>query len=247
MTTAQVSEPEDRVLLSPSDRYAIVGKTGCGKTTFTSYLAGTIVPKPLQDADWQVWWFDTKGDPRDIARLQKLGYVEGDPVTGKAKQKQSFWKNERPPALMYFRVRDRGEGLSIVDQVQHLYRLALARRRVLCVADEFAQVVVGPRTAGRAMDDVLTRGRGLGVGNIGETQEPVDIPRKLLSQPQHLFVFDLSFPRDIKYIREMLPDYDRPSREERHAFIHLWIDGDAQPRYYPSLRAWWSRVIEGTA
>lgn len=244
MTTAQVSEPEDRVLLSPSDRYAIVGKTGCGKTTFTTYLAATIVPQQLRNADWQVWWFDTKGDPKDVARLQKNGYVEGDPATGKPKRAPGRWRGDRPPALLYFRIRDRGEGLSIVDQVQQLYRLALRRRRVLCVADEFGQVVVGPRTAGRAMDDVLTRGRGLGVGNIGETQEPVDIPRKLLSQAQHLFLFDLSFPRDIKYVRELLDDYHRPA--ERHAFFHLWLDGDSQPRYYPSLRAWRSGVIEGT-
>lgn len=246
--TAVVSEPEDRVVLSPSDRYAIVGKTGCGKTTMTTFLAATIVPQHLRDNDWQVWWFDTKGDPRDVARLQKNGYVEGDPATGRPKQQRPFWKgNEREPALLYFRIRDRGEGRSIVDQVQNLYRLALIRRRVLCVADEFGQVVVGPRTAGRAMDDVLTRGRGLGVGNIGETQEPVDIPRKLLSQAQHLLLFDLSFPRDIKYVREICADYERPPRSERHAFIHLWLDGDSQPRYYPSLRAWRSRVTEGTA
>src|SRR3954453_9828241 len=113
--TMQVSEPEDRVLLSPSDRYAIVGKTGCGKTTFTTYLAATIVPVQLRNADWQVWWFDTKGDPKDVARLRANGYVEGDPATGKPKQQRRVWKNERPPSLLYFRIRDRGEGLSIVD------------------------------------------------------------------------------------------------------------------------------------
>jgi energy-coupling factor transporter ATP-binding protein EcfA2 len=243
--TTTVVDPADRVELSPADRFALVGKTGSGKTTFTSVLALTIVPDPLVAADWRCWVLDTKGDPKDIARLRRLGYVEGDPATGLPRQRRAFWASGPEPGRLYFRLRERPD-LSIIEQAQHLFRLAMTRRRVLVVIDEYTQIIEGPRTAGRPLDDIFTRGRGLGVGIIGNTQEPVDIPRKLLSQATHLFLFDLSYARDIDYIRAMVPVYERPPRHERHAFWHLWIDGDAIPRYYPSLRAWRSRVVEGS-
>jgi energy-coupling factor transporter ATP-binding protein EcfA2 len=245
MTSPQLVEPEDRVELSPADRYALIGKTGSGKTTFACVLATTVVPPELQAHDWEVWWLDSKGDPKDIARLQKLGYVEGDCATGRVKN-QGMFRRERH-GLLYFRIRERGD-LSIVEQAQHLIRLAMKRRRVLVVVDEYTQIILGARSAGRALDDLFTRGRGLGIGVIGCTQEPVDIPRKLLSQAAHLCAFDLSYPRDIDYMKQYIKAYTRPPRSERHAFWHLWLDGDAIPRYYPSLRAWRSRVlVEGTA
>jgi DNA helicase HerA-like ATPase len=243
----QIVDPADRVILSPADRFTLIGKTGSGKTTFTAVLVLTILPDELIAQQWRAWVIDTKGDPKDIARLRRLGYVEGDPATGLPKQRRSFWQgDDREPGRLYFRLRPRPD-LGIIEQAQHLFRLAMTRRRVLLVLDEYTQVIIGPRTAGRDLDDVETRGRGLGVGLVGNTQEPKYIPRKLISQASHLFVFDLSYPADIDYMREFIPDYDRPPRHERHAFYSLWLDGDGIPRYYPSLRAWRSRVVEETA
>lgn len=241
-TAPQVTNPEDRVILSPADRYANVGKTGSGKTVFTTVLATMIVTPEMVDHDWQVWWLDTKGDPKDVARLVKLGYVDGDVSTGLARNRSMF-RRERHGHIL-FRIRRRGE-LTIVDQAQHLMRLAHTRRRVLVVVDEYTQVIVGPRTAGDALDDIEVTGRGLGVGLLGNTQEPVNVPRRLLSQATHLQIFDLSYPLDIDYMRKFVADYDRPPRSERHAFWSVWLDGDATPRYYPSLRAWRSQVTEG--
>lgn len=244
MTIAAIREPAERVLLSPADRYALVGKTRSGKTTFSAVLSQTVITDELIADDWRCWWYDTKGDPKDIARLQKLGFVEGDPATGKPLHPKRFKREIH--GRLYFRIRDRG-GLSIIDQAQHLIGLSMSRRRVLNVIDEYTQIVLGPRTAGRNLDNLFTRGGGLGVGMIGSTQEPVDIPRKLLSQATHLCLFDLSFARDIDYMRQYVREYDRPPQAERHAFWHVWLDGDSIPRYYPSLRAWRSRVVEGTA
>jgi hypothetical protein len=239
-----VIEPADRVTIAPNERFAVVGKSRSGKTTFGSVLSFTLVPDELIVAHWQVWVIDSKGDPKDIARLRKLGFVEGDVTTGLPKRQPRFFASGPPPGRLYFRLRDVG-GATVVQQAQHLFRLAMARRRVLVNIDEYTQVIEGQRTCGRALDDLFTRGGGLGVGVIGNTQEPVLIPRKLLSQATHLLAFDLSFAPDIEYIQRMIPDYTRPSRDERHALWWLWLDGDAIPRYYPSLRAWRSQVVEG--
>jgi len=246
MTTlpgVRVVDASERVTIAPNERFAIVGKSRSGKTTFGSVLSHTLVPDELITAHWQVWAVDSKGDPKDIARLRKLGFVEGDVTTGLPKRRPRYGQPQ--PGRLYFRLRDIG-GATVIEQAQHLFKLAMARRRVLVDIDEYTQVVEGVRTCGRPLDDLFTRGGGLGVGVIGKTQEPVLIPRKLMSQATHLFAFDLSFPPDIAKMQEFITDYSRPPREERHALWHVWLDGDAVPRYYPSLRAWRSQVVEGT-
>jgi ABC-type multidrug transport system ATPase subunit len=54
--------------LAPNDRYACIGKTGSGKTSFATVLATTLIP--VDEGEWQAWWIDTKGDPKDIKRLK---------------------------------------------------------------------------------------------------------------------------------------------------------------------------------
>lgn len=204
------------VTISATQRYALVGKTGSGKTTFGRILASTLVPRSSDaGGEWQVWWIDTKGDPSDIAELSRWGFS-----TDPRSSRRVFFA--RSPA-----------------EAQDIIARANARHGVVVVIDEYTQVVTNTRTVGDPLLDAFARGRGLGVGVIGHTQEPVYVPRQLLSQASHIFLFDLSYERDVKYAREMYREYERPAlRGDPHGFYHLAVDADGMANYYPHAKAW---------
>lgn len=207
------------ITLSPSDRLSVVGKTGSGKTTFSVVLACLLVDARAQG--WQVWWLDSKLDPRDQAMLREWGFG-------------------RTPSRVHIPLLPKNG--SVEEQAQWYCQKALRRKNVLVVVDEYKHCCKSTRRAGDGIEGVHLRGRGLNVGLLGQTQEPVDVPRQLLSQATHLFLFDLTYPADIKYARTLYEDYERPP--DRRGFYHAHIDGDAHWRYYPHVKAWHDRITD---
>lgn len=221
--------------LRPNDRYAIVGKTGSGKTSLGMVIAGTfaqILPEP-----WEVWWIDTKGDPSDIASLRRWGFRN---AASAADQRNAQIKN-----ALYFLIRSEGKNRkerqeSVVNQAQDRFAEAFRRRHVVVVVDEYTQVVPGQRDAGADLLDIFTRGRGTNVGIIGMTQEPVFVPRQLLSQATHLVLFSLSYQQDIDYIRRFYREYVPPQKVgDIHGFYWAWIDGNGEFTFYPNQKIWY--------
>lgn len=207
---------------SPSDRIAIVGKTGSGKTWHSVALASLLVP--IDSKSWECWWLDSKLDPRDGQMLKDWSFGAKKSARKHIKLDP---KNGEPAA-----------------QAQALCEAAMKRRNVLLVADEYAHIVLNTRSAGPGIKGVHLRGRGLNVGILGQTQQPVTIPRELLSQATHIFLFDLTYPRDLKMARELYDGYQRPP--DRHGFYHAHIDGDAKWRYYPHSKAWHDSITGAT-
>lgn len=260
--------------IEPNDRYAIVGKTGSGKTSFTVVLASKLVQR--DEGDWQIWWLDTKGDTKDIKRLRDWGFVHVNEF------RRDIPRPVQKHNWIYFPIREREGGASIVAQAQQLFKQALSRRKVLLVADEYTHVIVNARNPGRHLGNVFRTGRGLNVGLIGCTQEPVYVPRQLLSQAGHTFLFDLHFPKDRDYVREIFPYYHRPGghkdepekltslgrrlrmtmeelekelhiafdcpcREgEDYGFFTSWLDKRRNWLYYRDQRAWYEQVYSHT-
>lgn len=205
------------IILSPSDRISVVGKTGSGKTVASVVIASLLVPADARK--WELWWLDSKLDPKDGEMLRQWGFG-------------------RKSARKHIKLDPKNGDPS--SQAQAFCNAALKRKNVLIVADEYKHITVSARRAGSGIEGVHLRGRGLNVGMLGQTQEPCDIPRQLLSQASHVFLFDLTYPRDLKYAREMFPGYERP--KDRHGFYHAYIDGDATWRYYPSIAQWHDMV-----
>lgn len=205
--------------MAPWERYALVMKTGAGKTTTGTVLACRLIPPTKAEAHgWEAWWIDSKGDPKDIARLFKWG----------------FRYNEGPRRL--FSVRYSGKGPTIHEQVEHICANALKRHGVLIIVDEYVHVVRNQTIAGVELLNVFQRGRGLDVGILGFTQEPVFIPRQLISQASHILLGDLSYPKDQERAREYIPDYDRPPN--KYGFWHGAIDYDGNWVYWPNVQVW---------
>jgi len=215
--------------LSPNDRIAIVGKTGSGKTQLAIIIASYFAQQ--LHSPWQVWWIDTKGDDTDIAKLRDWGFVNG--ASDKDIQRVGGLRN-----ALYFKIEPVG-GLSTIDLAQSKIDEAYSRGNVIIVIDEYTQVVPSNRNPGYALRDVFSRGRGKKVGLIGLTQEPVYVPRMLISQASHIVLFTVTYEADIKYLRNLNKQYVPPQKQgDKYGFYWSHQDGGAQWAYYENQKAW---------
>jgi energy-coupling factor transporter ATP-binding protein EcfA2 len=224
------------VPIAPWERFALVGKTGCGKTTTGTALACSLVPPTRREAKgWEIWWLDSKGDMKDIARLFSWGFVPSGARTDSARR--IFFLREKEKMV---KGRLELDGPTIHEQMERVCSAALRRHGVLLVVDEYSHVVKNRQDAGRELLNVFQRGRGLDVGLLGFTQEPVFIPRQLISQASHIFLHDISYPLDQERAREYLPEYVRPSKAygHKHGFFHGAIDFDGDWTYWSNIQAW---------
>jgi len=131
----------------------------------------------------------------------------------------------------------------VVLQAQAIMRAAYERKHVIVVIDEYTQVIVSTRNAGAGLLDIFARGGGLNVGIIGLTQEPVYVPRQLLSQATHLVMLSLTFQADIDYIKKMVPEYQSPLKlGDPYGFWWKWVDGGGEVVYYPDQATWYGQL-----
>lgn len=221
--------------LKPNDRFAIVGKTGSGKTALTMVLAGTFartLPTP-----WEVWWIDTKNDKEDLAALRKWGFRNA------ASQEDRQPETGGLPNALYFKIEAKSDA-DVIDQAQAFIGMAYRRGNVILVIDEYTQVVPSKTSAGVDLLNVFQRGRSKNVGLIGLTQEPVFVPRQLISQATHVCLLSLTFERDIKYAREICKVYEPPVRVgDRYGFWWSWIDGSGEWSYYKDQMVWYNDLM----
>jgi hypothetical protein len=223
--------------LKPNERYAFIGKTRSGKTSLAMVLGGTFAMS--LPAPWEVWWLDTKNDPADIRKLREWGFRNAASTSDRTET------GGLPNAVYYLIKPVKGEDDSVVKQSQQIIERAYERHHVLLIIDEYAQVIVSKQSAGQALLNVFQRGGGLNVGLIGLTQEPVFIPRQLISQSTHLVLFNLSYPRDIDYVRQFNKGYVQPGKVGYpYGFYWSWTDGPSGDfSFYENQRAWYNDLM----
>lgn len=215
--------------LKPNERYGIVGKTRSGKTYLAMVLASYFAQQ--LHSPWEIWWMDTKGSAEDIDRLRAWGFCNGSSPKDMA----------RPGGLrnaLYFIINDKN-GFDVVDQVQYKCQEAYERGHVIVVIDEYTECVPSNRNPGPGLRNIFSRGGGKNVGLIGLTQEPVYVPRMLLSQASHLVLFTVTFEADKKYLKNLYKDYVPPKEKgDPHGFYWSHIDGSANWAYYSNQKEW---------
>lgn len=215
--------------ISPNDRIGIVGKTGSGKTQQAIVLAANFAR--VLHSPWEVWWIDTKNDPSDLRKLRSWGFCNGS--SDKDRQRPGAMRN-----ALYFKIEETS-GYDTVDLAQGKIAEAYERGHIILVIDEYTQVVPSVQNPGYALRNVFARGRGKQIGLIGLTQEPVFIPRMLLSQASHLALFSVTHTADIKYLKNLCPTYVPPVRQgDPYGFYWSHQDGSGQWAYYTNQKAW---------
>lgn len=221
--------------LKPNERYAFVGKTRSGKTALAMVLAGTFAR--TLPAPWEVHWLDTKNDPKDIRALREWGFrnaASGD--------------DTRPEAggltnAKYWIIKESKGGPSTVEQVQAFCKAAYDKGHVIIVIDEYVQAVPSIKNAGDDLLNVFQRGGGKNVGIIGLTQEPVYVPRQLISQATHICLLSLTYQADIKYVRNLCPVYEPPIKVgDPYGFYWSWVDGHGEWDYYQNQATWFKQL-----
>ena len=225
-------------------RYALVGKTRSGKTRFAIALGGLFAQYLYPP--WEIWWIDTKGDLDDLTALREFGFRNG------ASPRDLATPGAIPGAL-YWHIEpiDPSDEMSVINQAQIIFRAAMQRARqeeidfnnILVVVDEYVSVVPSSRSAGAALKDIFQRGGGLKTGIVGLTQEPSFVPRQLISQATHVFLFNLTLDYDIDRIRKMFPWYEPPfKRGDDHGFYHVEVDSNDPPEYFRNQYEWWENL-----
>lgn len=215
-------------------RYALLGKTGSGKTLFALVLVSLLVPMDAQG--WECWWVDTKDYPPDLAELSRWGFRERGTKAA-----------ELTPRKL---IKLRGTDAEVVAQAQALAREAMARTAVLVVIDEWAHVVLSSQRAGPGIERAQKSGRGK-IGLLGGVQEPVLTPRVLFSQASVLAIFNLTHRGDIEIAQKLCPFYapEWPEKDplpDPHGFWLKWLDGhgvDGSWTYWRSVQEWRASLV----
>lgn len=232
-----------------SQRYAMIGKTRSGKTRFAIVIAGMYAQ--YLHPPWEIWWIDTKGDLDDLNALRSFGFRNGA-------SKSDMQSRGSIPGAVYFHLEptDYSDASSVINQAQLIFAYAMQRsnadrlpfNNVLVVVDEYVAVVPSSRSPGSALKDILQRGGGMKTGLIGLTQEPVYVPRQLVSQATHIFLFNLTYEYDIDWVRKIYKGYEPPARRgDQWGFFHLYVDGSSgggqqQVEYYRNQYEWFENV-----
>lgn len=160
----------------PTERVAIVGRTGSGKTQMGAFL---ISVAPLTHMPYVI--IDYKGDEllNSIERTREIGF------------------NEVPkkPGLYILRSRPDME----TETESFLLRLWDEGNTGLYVDEAYML----PNKAG--LQAILTQGRSLRIPAIILSQRPVEVSRFVFSEADHIAAFHLNDDQDIKTLRGRMP------------------------------------------
>ncbi len=181
------------------------------------------------DPPWRVIAVDTKRAAEDAPKFAAIG-----PTTDHL---GDVWRMARPGVV--FRP-SWGQDSDCVGDVQALCAQAYERGHVTLYIDEYKEVVESVQRAGASLQRCFQQGRGRLVGVWGATQEPVFVPRQLLSQATHVCLFDLFYPPDQDFAASMNADWRRPP--DLHGFWYVHVDGRTGWQYYPDKRAFFGAL-----
>lgn len=159
-----------------SERVALVGKTGSGKTTLALYLTKSLSRLVVFDPKGTLWVPEWRLEDWSKEGLQRL--AEGESV--RLRIPAPLNNNWEP----YFT-----EIFSIGNCVVYI--------------DEVYGIVPPGAKPGAMFTAMYTRGRELNIGVIAATQRPTWVPLFVLSEAEWLFVFRLQLQADRNRMAEI--------------------------------------------
>lgn len=189
----------EELMPGDTDRAALVGQTGCGKTTLARYLCSqrpyVVVLDPKGLIDWP-------------------GY--------KVYRQLSHLTNATEARLVY---RPVYEELQDAETVDAFFEWVYRRQNTTLFIDEVYAIAKGdvfPWHYGAC----LTRGRELNISVFTATQRPARVPGIVFSESEYVYCFKLKLPRDRERVEEMAGvDADAIAGLPKHHFFFAPQDG----------------------
>lgn len=164
-----------------NDRIFLAGKTGSGKTTLAKKMLYPMYTR-------RVYW-DIKLENSDLLTSSSLATTPEELLSSIKKGKVSILYQPR--------------SLEPYDFNRICEILYNAGNFTLFV-DEVSKVCT-PSWIEPWHDEIMTRGRGRGVGIVNLTQRPRRCHNTVISEAEHFFIFRLQLETDIAKVKEILP------------------------------------------
>ena len=199
-------------LILPSERVTIVGRTGSGKTTLARLLVGGDRNLVVIDPKWRF----------ELPRTQL--------AVGTARAFAELWP-QRSTRVVY---RPDPES-NTHDDVDQVIRRVLRYGRTRILVDE-AMDYATPNAILPAYRRAETQGRELLVSMVSLTQRPRGIHNILLSEAEHLFVFDLAVASDREKVAAIGGDQLAERPGEPYAFWYVGPATNGAAVHCPPLR-----------
>jgi hypothetical protein len=217
MDVARISPNNSRIQILPGDNWLVVGRKGSGKTT-----AGKMLTEPLMKLypTHRLYVFD--GKMRDFNNYP--GIVAGDDLPPKltGNQRVQVWQPTiiKPDVVeeWLFRVRQDAPAILQVDELLFL-----------CYGQNGSE----------ELTRITKLGRGLPILSIIHTQELVQIPRGVITQPDHVIRMRLKSRWERRLMDNFLnveEDSKLPEPADKYGLWYGHADKDGAPQYYPSIQ-----------
>ncbi len=218
--------------IGTDQRIYIVGRTRSGK----SYLARHLF--------------------RSIKR-----FVVCDPKNALGKWKLQDWNHETEKLLREgepMRVRIVGEPFADPldfwdDMLRRLFAIGEQTGQLFVYVDEVFLLSGGEGAKfPQGLRAIWTNGGGIGIGACAVSQFPRFIPKYLISEAEHFFVFRLTLPEHRKYVADWTDERlaSPIPKDDEHGFYYYSIFGD-DPVYFPKLEKGhgegWGEIAEPVA
>jgi len=171
-----------RIELGPTDRTTIVGRTGSGKTTLALTLVGGYRALVIIDPKWRI----------TLARTIT--------VLGSAAEFAQVYP-QRSTRVIYRPDPENKEHGDVDDVIRRV--LAYGRT---CLEINEAMGLSTPQSILPSYMRAMTQGRELYVPVVSETQRPTGIHNVILSEAEHVFIFDLAVGSDRKKLGDIVGD-----------------------------------------
>lgn len=201
----------------PTDRAAFVGQTGSGKTT--------LAQEVCKLRPWVVA-FDPKG------MLEWAGYERHERLAELTKAKA--------PRLIY---RPVYEELADDETVDAFFEWIYERRNCVLYVDEVFAIAHGdvyPWFFGAC----LTRGRERGIVVYIASQRPSRVPQVMLSESEHIYVFNLKLPQDRERVADITGLEDTQLVLPKHEFFYAPQVGEVRGPLKLALKGKGSADVE---
>jgi len=176
--------PAQRFRIAGNERALLVGRTGSGKSTLARAL--------LAEYD-HVFVIDAKGD---LELLNAIVLTSPDKVS-----ELEFSHRRALSDPVIYRPEPQYWDYRVYDRVFHWAYLA---QNLTVYVDEISAVMGDGYNVPQWYRALLTRGRALGIRMLSGTQRPSGIPLNVLSETDHVFLFELLLRDDRRRMAEIM-------------------------------------------